>query len=310
MISLYPKYRSSISCLNTIIRYHNLKKICKAYKLPRSGAKSTLLMYAYNYLYHSYHSTKLQKYVRGYLQRKLNRMRGPGFLSREKCVNECDFFTLEPVTKIAPSQFYSFKDSDDFIYGFDIISLWQMYERSSVVENPYNRKELPENTKQVLTKLVKLSKKGDDKIETNLQENEVDFIKEQELKIVSLFQFINTLGHYTDHSWFLGLSKTSLIRFYRELYDIWNHRAQITEEIKHRVYPQGNPFRSGMHVRLSIDSSLYDLRKICVTTCENLVFYGMTDDDKTLGAYYILTSLTLQSHDAAVALPWLYQAAI
>jgi len=190
------------------------------------------------------------------------------------------------------------------------VSLWQMYERSSVVENPYNRKDLPPDTRTILTKLVKLSKKCKDKIETELQENEVDFIKEQELKIVSLFQSINTLGHYTDHSWFLALNKNRLLRFYRELYDIWNHRAQISHEVKTRICPHINPFRSGMHMHLSTDLSLYDLRKICVTTCENLILYGMTDDDKTLGAYYILTSLTLQSHDAAIALPWLYQAAI
>ena len=37
------------------------------------------------------------------------------------------------------SQFFSFKDDDGFIYGFDILSLWQLYEKSNTIENPYNR---------------------------------------------------------------------------------------------------------------------------------------------------------------------------
>lgn len=286
-----------------------LKEICKKYKIPRSGNKNTLLKYIYNFLYFSNHSVTLQKYARGFLQRKLNRLRGPAYLKRNKCVNDCDFFSLEPLTKISANQFYSFEDADGFIYGFDIISLWQLFQKSDAIENPYNRQSLPEKTHDTLKYLIKMNKKRDTKIETELEDNKLDMEKQLELRILTLFQFINTLGHYTDHSWFLDLNERYLVRFYRELYDIWNHRAQISNDVKIRIYPNGNPFRVNYY-NLSQNSSIYELRKFCVQVCENLVFYGITDDDKTLGAYYILTALTLQSHDAAVALPWLYQSVV
>jgi hypothetical protein len=283
-----------------------LKEICKAYKIPRSGNKTTLMKYIYNYLYYSHHSVTLQKCARGYLQRKLNNLRGPAYLKRDRCVNDSDFFSLEPLAKISPIQFYSFEDADGFIYGFDIMSLWQLFKKSDVIENPYNRQSLPDQTLKTLKYLIKLNKKSNTKIVTEIEDNELNLEKQLELRILTLFQFINTLGHYTDHSWFLNLNERYLIRFYRELYDIWAHRAQISNETKRRIYPQGNPFRVNYN-NLSHTNSLYELRKFCVQVCENLVFYGIGDDDKTLGAYYILTALTLQSHDAAVALPWLYQ---
>jgi len=283
-----------------------LKQICKFYKIPRTGSKNTLMKYIYNYLFYSHQTVKLQKFARGYLQRKLNRMRGPAYLKRKLCVNDCDFFSLEPISKISPTQFYSFEDQDGFIYGFDIKSLWQLFKKSDTIENPYNRQSIPDQTRDALKYLIKLNNKHNNKIDIKLDDNQLDLEKQLELRILSLFQFINTLGQYTDHSWFLDLNERYLIRFYRELYDIWNHRAQIDNHIKLRIYPNGNPFRINFN-NLNISRSLYDLRKYCVQVCENLVYYGITDDDKNLGAYYILTALTLQSHDAAVALPWLYQ---
>ena len=285
-----------------------LKIMCKHYKLPRTGGKSILMRNIYNYLYHSHHATKIQKYVKGYMQRKMDKMRGPAYLKRDKCVNDCDFFSLTPLKEIAPRQFFSYEDSDGFIYGFDILSLWQLLEKgNSSVENPYNRQAFPESIKADLQKLIKLNKHGNTKINVSLQDNEVNLEKELEFRIVNLFQFINSLGHYTDHAWFLGLDKQNIIRFCREVYDIWNHRAQISEEVKLHIYPNGNPFRVLHYGTLTLNTSLYELRKIATHVCENLTYYGITDDDKNMGAYFILTALTLQSPEAAHALPWLYQ---
>ncbi len=283
-----------------------LKVICKSYKIPRTGSKNILMKYVYNFLYFSHYCVKIQKTIRGFLQRKQNKLRGPAYLKRKKCVNDCDFFSLEPITQISPKQFYSFEDSDGFIYGFDIISLWQLFKKSDVIENPYNRQSLPEKTYDTLKYLIKMNKKKNTKINVDLEDNKLDLEKQLDLRILTLFQHINSLGHYTDHAWFLELNERYLIRFYRELYDIWNHRAQLSDEVKERIYPNGNPFRITYN-NLSSTNNIYELRKFCVQVCENLVFYGINDDDKTLGAYYILTALTLQSHDAAVALPWLYQ---
>ena len=41
-------------------------------------------------------------------------------------MNQTDFFTLEELKDIDNSQFYSFKDKDGFVYGFDVCSLYNM----------------------------------------------------------------------------------------------------------------------------------------------------------------------------------------
>ena len=135
----------------------------------------------------------------------------------------------------------------------------------------------------------------------------VDLEKQLELRAIDLFQVINTLGNYTNHSWFIDLDKIRLIKFCRELYDIWVHRAQISNETKLRIYPNGNPFRNYFNSSLTINNTLYELRKIAIEISENLVYYGIDNDDKNLGAYYVLSALTLQNSEAANALPWLYQ---
>ncbi len=287
-----------------------LKQICKHYKLPRSGSKDQLIKIIYNYLYFSNAVVKIQKMVRGFLIRKINAMRGPAFFKRSLCVNDSDFFSLEPLKKIPITQFYSLKDTDGFIYGFDILSLWQLFKQSTTVQNPYNRQIFPLNTYLVLQKLIYLSKNINQKINIKMEDSNIDIEKQLELRIIELFQFINTLGNYSDHSWFLNLDKTYLIRFCRELYDIWNHRAQLTEEIKSNISPHGNPFRSMLIHSLDSTQSIFNIRKTIITVMENMIYHGVTNDDKSLGAYYILAALTLQSPVAAAALPWLYQSVI
>ena len=282
-----------------------LKKICKYYKLPTTGSKKKLNTLIYNYLELTQKAKVIQKYVRGFLQRNENTLRGPAFYKREKCVNDCDFFTLEPVKQIKSHQFYSLKDNDGFIYGFDIISLWQLFEKSSVVENPYTRKEFPKRTQTDLIRLIKVNNETNIKLPDTI----LDMTKQLELRIIDVFQHINTLGHYTDHVWFLNLDKRKLIRFCRELYDIWIHRSQIDDETKQRIYPHGNPFPRYL-LSLSYNESYYYIQKTATKICENLVYNGITNDDKNLGAYYILSALTLQSSEAASALPWLYQSVI
>jgi len=279
-----------------------LKNICKHYKLSRTGSKKKLITIIYNYLETSNKAIIIQKHVRGFLQRRENKMRGPAFLKREKCVNDCDFFTLDPVKQIHPHQFYSMKDQDGFIYGFDIISLWQLFEKSEIVENPYTRQKFPEKTRDILVRLIKVNNKTNIKLPDTI----VNMTKQLELRIIDLFQQINTLGHYTDHLWFLSLDKRKLIRFCRELYDIWIHRSQINEETKLRIYPHGNPFPRYI-LSVTLNESHYFIQKMATKICENLVYHGITNDDKNLGAYYILSALTLQSNEAATALPWLYQ---
>ena len=54
---------------------------------------------------------------------------------------------------------------------------------------------------------------------------------------------MDQLGQYTSISWFNHLNSNQHRVFIYELYEIWNYRAQLTQEVKEIICPpRGNPF--------------------------------------------------------------------
>jgi hypothetical protein len=49
---------------------------------------------------------------------------------------------MEPLNEMSKEVFYSYKDSKEFIYGFDITSLIKMLQKKNKIENPYNREKI------------------------------------------------------------------------------------------------------------------------------------------------------------------------
>jgi hypothetical protein len=128
-----------------------------------------------------------------------------------------------------------------------------------------------------------------------------------EQRALSIFQEIDHLGNYSDHKWFTELSILHVGKFIRELNDIWQYRAQITPESKLEICPpMGDPF-IGTNIG-NINSFRPNIIKEFALACiERLVKRGVSQESRCLGAIYVLTALTLVSHDAATSLPWLYQ---
>ena len=135
----------------------------------------------------------------------------------------------------------------------------------------------------------------------------IDPVKKMEFKIIELFQYINELGNYADSSWFTNLSKNMTIIFVREMYDIWNYRAQLTSQVMRDIVPPfGNPFTS-MNFHLAQSQPDEYIKKQAIHIIDLLVKSGHTSDNRSLGAYYVLAALTLVSEEARIALPWLFQ---
>jgi hypothetical protein len=129
-----------------------------------------------------------------------------------------------------------------------------------------------------------------------------------ELRALSLFQNINALGNYSHSEWFLSLSRNNLIKYLRELFDIWNYRAQLSLEVKAKIYPpNGDPFRNMNSLYIHTEPDMNNVRKAILEVLEKLVNSGIDADSKSLGAYYVLAALTLVNVDAATSLPWLFQ---
>jgi hypothetical protein len=129
-----------------------LKDALKKYNLRISGKKEVLIERLETYFKKNSKSIIIQRFFRGWIVRYLLRLKGPALNNVSICVNDTDFITMEPLTEMNKEMFYSYKDSKDFIYGFDITSLMQMLQKKNKIDNPYNRERMsPTITKDIKT---------------------------------------------------------------------------------------------------------------------------------------------------------------
>jgi hypothetical protein len=246
-------------------------------------------------------------------------------------------------------ELFTYRDNDDKIYGFHIASIFHLIISSYPnITNPYNRSVIPPGViKNIYEKLIygsllgfRVSVKLDDDDNHNNDDDDdngngngngngdgdtagaavsgggvgLTREKQEELFIVDLFQHINTLGNYSDSEWFIALQRAELIRFIRNIHDIWYYRANLTQEMKERICPpNGNPFvLHNAHVNLNVLTLLTDpeIRTICVSIIDRMVRRGVSREDQCLGAFYVLATLTIVNQDARNAMPWLYEAVL
>ena len=150
-------------------------------KIKLSGTKGELRQSVYNFYHHTLYCIKIQLKFNSFLRRKLNKLRGPALANREICINETDFYSLDPIRDIPNQQFFSYeeiaKEEDrskkSCYYGFDIASIYNLILSDNGVENeyglsrrlifnesnnPYNRNKLPHNVVRDILKIIKLDR--------------------------------------------------------------------------------------------------------------------------------------------------------
>jgi hypothetical protein len=333
IIPTFDNYNTFLTHKLTILQ---LKHICKYYKLNVTGNKQVLTNIIYKHLYLSYNAAIIQKIWRQYSVKVYARLHGPAQFKRHLCVNETDFFTMDALTDIPYTQFFSYKDSDNMIYGFDIMSLYNLINNTdsdSQVLNPYTRSIISNKTKDDLDSVIYLSYLLKEDVQLVINEPAENKVLVAEItgtgagaagtagtgtgiggagayniehKALHLFHDIDTLGNYTNPMWFLELRRHQLLVYIRELYDIWTYRAQLTDQIKFEICPNGPPFHN-IHLNDLSPLSLRELQFIILTLMDVLINQGINQHSRYLGSTYVLCALTLVSESAAEALPWLYE---
>ena len=318
------KKREELSIYNyntlLVVKYKmdELKKLCTKYKISKGGNKDDLTKRIYEYCKNSAGPLKIQKVFRGFLCRKLHRLQGPALLDRKICTNDTDFFTMDDMSEIPTTQFYSYRDEDNFVYGFNIVSLYNLIQKEGTrAKNPYNRSEFGNKLKDNVWSMIRISRVLKIPIEIELKNDVIDPAKRLELKILELFQTMNSYGNYANSEWFMDLTRNSHIRFARELVDIWNYRALLTGAKKQEICPpHGTPFLGTPYfTNVTNNTTLNNLSnetilKYNVQIIENLVKSAVDIDNKMLGTFYVLSALTLVSQPARDAMPWLYDAVV
>jgi len=303
-----PAYNEWENFLRINYNCSQLKQISKHYKQKVSGNKNELYYRLVNFLKFSKYAVSIQKHWKGYLRRRYNNLKGKNCFKRE-CTNETDFLTLTSIKNLNYQQYFSYKDDNGFIYGFNIKSLYNLFKNSDELKNPYTRKVFPKEIVDNLQMIIRLSKILKEDIQIKLVDNTTHLSQKKimELKAISLFHKIDSFGHITDVTWFTGLNKEMCIKYIKELYDIWNYRAQLTNDTKYAICPpNGNPF-TGLSLQTINQNSEQYLKKKILGIMENMISKSQVQEHQSLGAFYILGAFTLVNLSAANSLPWLYQ---
>lgn len=183
------------------------------------------------------------------------------------------FSPWSPLKEIPIDEFFSYTDVDGMIYGFDIVSLYNLLDNEDLKDsNPYNRNPIPNKAKMNFKRLINISKILGQNLDMNVvvEEEITDPAKLVEMRTLSLFREIDNLGNYTNPAWFIQLNQRQVVKFIQELRDIWAYRAHLDHATMVEICPpNGNPFEI-LDMNMLINTPLYNI-KILTFSC-----YGST----------------------------------
>lgn len=297
------EYNYTIKELKCIINHFKIK--CTKQKKDEIRNLLTNILYLSNFV------NKIQKLWKKYLICLFNKTLGPSYKNYQLSNNVDDFLTTENIKDINYYYYFSFKDKDNFIYTFNLVSIYSLINKN-INKNPYNRCDF---SKELIDK-IKLRMRYN-KILNETKEFQIYQPRELSLKekIHSLFHKMDELGNYTNVNWFLELNNARIYKFLYELYEIWNFRAQLTNEHKRNICPpHGNPFIQCNKLFLTNLMNQTNIQHYSFTTLRNIayrimykfIYSSQNNDNQNMGVIYILSSLTLVSENARASLPWLY----
>lgn len=296
------------------MKINELKQELRKHGLKLSGNKPELLKRLKIHFAQSEKIVKLQKVARGYLARTWIKLKCG---DKSSCVNESDFYTMEPINEI-PFYYYVHytEDKTKTSYVFNLISLCTMVSKSGKFENPYTRENMKTTYGNKLGRIVKLTI-------ILFPENEIveelknicipEKITQQPIvqpinfdrRVTELFIAIDTLGNYTQKQWFLNLSNIQICNLVLRINTLW---ATTTSEVKQSISPVGSPFsiqNTGVD-RMSLERTVEENRIVALRIAEVLVYSGINNEYKTMGAMFFLTGLTTVCYEARLQMPWLY----
>lgn len=234
--------------------------------------------------------------------------RGWNIRRRSKPNNIEDCGTLEKLIVIPIEYYIQYQDeTDNLWYGFDIRTLESILESKHPV-NPYNTKDLKSNNKLMANYAHKKSFILDSKRKMSHDSPKLTESQRFSQFVVRVFQKFDELGQYTDTEWFTTLSLEQLKHFYHLANDMFDYRAQLSDEMKKNIVKNGlifHNFKSTLSKFRNVHTRILQVE--ILREMERVIDEGVDKEFKILGMNLILSALVEVSHRASLALPHLVQ---
>ena len=244
---------------------------------------------------------KIQKMAKLMISIKNYRRQGPSYNILSISENKTELQTMEDLNIIPKLYIWSYADENKHIWTFDIRSFSHMMS----LKNPYTQLQITEQGKLSLeSRLNWLKKKG---YSTSfINDNDINEEQAFSLRVLDIFMKMDFLGYHSNSDWFLSLGHTDQINLYKELYDLWNYRLQLSSETKQQICPglddlmRFDPYKMKGGQR----SALW-WKKLNLNILDALLSRAPDKTNRALGAMYTLTALVRVSDDAKEAYNWL-----
>jgi hypothetical protein len=311
----------------------HLKRLCSAHGLKRTGTRPILCERVRSFCLKKFSALKIQRLMRGHISRTYVNCFIRNHVNRgHTAVNDTDFYTMDEFKDVPHYQTFRFKDEcDGMAYQFNMASFFKLIKTTFTpnalslaasghyavpvpveMMNPYTRSPISTDTVRHFFMKMRYSRMMRHPICVEIKDDEaLTPAQLTELRIVELFQDINKLGNYADSNWFSKLTHPQHIRFIQELYDIWSYRAELTQQTRNQICPPyGHLFSNPNSIAVMQDirtAPFQSVADVNLGAIDRLIRSGVSDDDRSLGAFYVLSALTIVSPGAREAMPWLYQ---
>lgn len=306
---------------NQFFYIDDIRKTCNSLNIPTKGNKQTLLNNIRQHIQKKDDTPFLKEILtiqrRWRIYREKRKWRGPGFIKKTLCTNREDFYTLDTIEDTGDNFFFSYKDSGNIVFFFDIRSFEKLIEEQDKL-NPYTRQPIPDYAIEEFKK--RKSYLIDKKIWKDIESVDLESLTEEQilnLRIVDIVTQLNLLDIIAggiDVSWFSNLSIKQLKQYYGCLEDVWNYRASLTKKQKLEIIPNVNKLNSlfPYNVKQVMKSTTHFLGykkmiNLLMNTIETMISSSEHQHHRVTAANYVMIALTEVSPQVAQAVPWLAQ---
>ena len=308
----------------------DLKTYAKTLEIKTSGNKEELKQRIQRHIKIMDSVIKIQSVMRRKLVYIWKRLKG----DTRNCVNDTDFYTLEPIYEI-PYMYHMQYTGHNVKYGFNIVSLCSLAVKNKNFENPYTREDMRQTIANEMGRIIKLTNalfpgnelmnqlksmyEGKDSssvlhglfapVQTNnRQRSNPVLTRLQSLpmaqRITELFMAIDNLGNYTQKEWLTRLSLTQLRYTIVKVYAVWQ---RLPLELRNQICPQISPCSRHIMANMTRDDLTQEYAIESVVKMAEVRIHSSTQrEDRVMGAMYFLIGLSMASPDARLAMPWLH----
>ena len=244
---------------------------------------------------------RIQRFYRRVAPTLLRRRQGPAANCVDIAENKTELQSMDTVKSIPKIYIWSYADAAKHIWVFDIRSFSHMIANGNgILKNPYTCQQIPQKARESLENRLSWLKSRN-YMTSFVADTDLTAEQTFSLRVLDIFMKLDFLGYNSDMAWFMELDNIDQMNLYKELYELWKYRLELTTAMRAAICEdldklfKYDPLRSKQRV----------WKKINADIMEALVSRAPDKNNRSLGAMYILMALCKVSDGAAETYDWL-----